>query len=270
MKKTFIVLALMLLCAIANAQMTYHVVYIPGDGEHQWGINFAPSFDAQHLGVNANGVDAVTNNPFSYDVDGLLSNNIGINFSWFYGYETVDRTINWGNYVSLAYGLNPFSGEVTMTHNGVAEKHDVSLTAQQVKLRFNPFLSYRINDQFSVNAGIGLTFAPVQFGKVRLDGEVVEKSNDAETTILSALLNSYFDGNAGVKYWFSEELFVGLGVRYAFANALDIFGSLSSEDANVLEKTNGAVNLNMSEGTGRYTILPKHPVQAVFTVGFAW
>lgn len=270
MKKTFIVLALTLLCAMANAQMTYHVVYIPGDGEHQWGINFAPSFDAQHLGIDADGVDAVTNNPFSYDVDGLLSNSIGINFSMFYGYETVERTINWGNYVSLAYGLNPFSGEVTMTHNGVAEKHDVSVMAQQVKLRFHPFLSYRINDQFSVNAGIGLTFAPVQFGKVKLDGEVVEKSDDAETTILSALFNTYFDANAGVKYWFSEEMFVGLGVRYAFANVLDIFGSLSADEENVLENTNGVVSLNMTDGTGRYTIFPKHPIQAVFTVGFAW
>ena len=157
-----------------------------------------------------------------------------------------------------------------MTHNGVAEKHDVSVMAQQVKLRFHPFLSYRINDQFSVNAGIGLTFAPVQFGKVKLDGEVVEKSDDAETTILSALFNTYFDANAGVKYWFSEEMFVGLGVRYAFANVLDIFGSLSADEENVLENTNGVVSLNMSDGTGRYTIFPKHPIQAVFTVGFAW
>ena len=270
MKKTFIVLAFMLLCAMANAQMTYHVVYIPGVGEQQSGINFAPSFDVQHLGVNADGVDAVTNNPFSYDVDGSLSNNIGINFSLFYGYETVDRTINWGNNVSLAYSANPFSGEVTLSHNGVVEKHDVGVLVQQFKLRFHPFLSYRIKDNISVSAGLGITFSPIQLGKVKLDGQVVEKPSDAEATILSALFNSYLDANVGVKYWFSDELFAGFGVRYAFANTLDIFGSLSSEEENVLENTNGAVNLNMSEGTGRYTILPKHPVQAVFTVGFAW
>ena len=270
MKKTFIALALLLLCAISNAQMTYRIIYIPGDGEHQVGFNFAPSFDAQHLGVNANGVDAVTNNPFSYDVDGVVSNSVGINFSLFYGYETVDRTINWGNYVSLAYGMNPFSGEVILSHNGIAEKHDIGILVQQVKLRFNPFLSYRINDQFSVSAGLGLSFAPILPGRVKLDGQDLEKSNDDESSIIAALLNSYFDANAGAKYWFSEELFVGLGVRYAFANALDIFGSLSSEEENVLENTNGAVNLNMSEGTGRYTILPKHHIQAVFTVGFAW
>ncbi len=188
----------------------------------------------------------------------------------FYGYETVNRTINWGNYVSFAYSANPFSSEVTLTHNGVAEKHDVDVVVQQAKLRFNPFLSYRINDQLSVSAGIGLTFSPIQFGKVKLDGQALEKPDDAELTILSALLNSYFDANAGVKYWFSDEFFVGLGVRYSFANTLDIFGSLSGDEEELLENTNGAVNINMSEGTGRFTVLPKHPIHAVLTVGFAW
>ena len=183
MKKTLIVLTLILLGAMASAQMTYRVVYIPGDGEHQFGFNLAPSYASQHLGVAADGFDAATNTSYSYDVDGLMTNIIGISAGLFYGYETVDRTINWGGYTSLAYGINPFSGEVTLTHNGVAEKHEVSLLSQQVMLHFNPFLSYRINDQFSVNAGLGLCVAPILPSKVKVDGQAMQKSNDAEASM---------------------------------------------------------------------------------------
>ncbi len=270
MKRTLILAALMAFGAIVNAQMTYRVVYIPGDGEHQFGFNLAPSFGSQHLGVGAEGVDALTNNTFSYNVDGMMTNIMGVSLGMFYGYETVDHTLNWGNYVSLAYGVNPFSGEVTLTHNGVSEKHEVSLLSQQVQLHFNPFLAYRINNQLSVSLGVGLCFAPMLPSKVTVDGQAMQKSADAETSILMSLLNSYLDGNAGVKYWFSDDMYVGLRLQYAFINALSIFGDADSDDEEVLEHANGSVKFNLDEGTGRYTILPVNHIQAVLSVGFVW
>lgn len=256
--------------AIVNAQTTYRLVYIPGTGEHQFGLNLAPSFPSQHLGVDAEGIDAVTNNTFSYDVDGLMTNAMGVSLGLFYGYETVDWTINWGNYVSLAYGVNPFSGEVTMTHNGVSEKHKVSLLSQQLQLHFNPFLAYRISDQFSVSLGIGLCIAPLLPSKVKVDGQAMQKSADSESSIIMSLLNSYVDANAGVKYWFSDDMYVGLRLQYAFINALDIFGNTDSDDEDLLKQTNGAVKFNLDEGTGRYSILPLKHIQAVFSVGIVW
>lgn len=270
MKKTLVLVTLMAICTLANAQMSYRVIYIPGDGEHQFGVNFAPSFASQHLAVNANGIDAATGNAFSYDVDGMATNMMGVSLGLFYGYETVDNTLNWGNYTSLAYGVNPFAGEVTLTHNGVSENHKVNLLLQQVTLHFNPFLAYRINDQFSVSAGLGIFVSPLLSSKVRVDGAALEKSSDMETSILMSLLNSGFDANAGVKYWFSDELYVGLRIQYAFARLLNIFGKDDSDDMDVLEKVNGNITFNLDEGTGRYTVLPRNPIQAVFSVGFVW
>lgn len=270
MKKQLVLVALMAVCALANAQMTYRVIYIPGDGEHQFGVNFAPSFASQHLAVNANGIDAATGNAFSYDVDGMVSNMVGVSLGMFYGYETVDRTINWGNYTSLAYGVNPFAGEVTLTHNNVSENHKVNLLLQQVKLHINPFLSYRINDLFSLSAGIGIYISPILPSKVKVDGQAMEKPADFESSLLMSLLNSGLDANAGVKYWFSDEMYVGLRIQYAFANLLNIFGSLDEEDEEVLKQANGSVAFNLDESTGRYTILPKNPIQAVFSVGYVW
>lgn len=270
MKRTLILAAIMALGAVVNAQMTYRVVYIPGEGEHQFGFNLAPSFPSQHLGVGAEGVDAATNSTFSYDVNGMMTNVMGVSLGMFYGYETVDNTLNWGNYVSLAYGVNPFSGEVTLTHNGVSEKHKVSLLSQQVQLHFNPFLAYRISNQLSVSLGVGLCIAPLLPSKVTVDGQAMQKSANSEASILMSLLNSCLDANAGVKYWFSDDMYVGLRLQYAFFNALGIFGNTDSDDEDLLEHTNGALKFNLDEGTGRYSILPVNHIQAVLSVGFVW
>lgn len=271
MKKVFILMAFSAVCAIASAQMTYRVVYIPGTGEHQFGFSLAPSFVSQHLGVSTEIFDVATNKTVSYDMEGLMTNFVGIHAGVFYGYETVGRTLNWGNHTWLYYGVNPFAGDVSLTRSGTTESHNVSLLVQQVQLRFNPFLSYRINDQFSVNAGVAVCLAPMLPSKVKVDGQAMENSSgDAESWILMALLNSSVDATAGVKYWFSDELYVGFHTQYAFVRALNLFGELDAESEAVLKQKNGAVKYNLDKGTGTYTILPKTPIQAIFSVGFVW
>lgn len=270
MKKSFIILAFMAFCAMANAQTTYRVVYIPGTGEHQFGFTLSPSFvmGGQHLGVSVLNEGSSS----SYTADGRLTNMLGAGVGVFYGYETVGNTIDWGNYTALSYSVIPFSGEVTYFTNGVAGTHKVSYLAQQVQLQFNPFLAYRINDQFSVSAGVGLDICPWLPSKVNVDGEALEKgSEEADVSILKALLNSYLDANVGFKYWFSDELYVGLRVQYGFFNVLNLLDDTDKEDVSeILDEVNGVVSIDQNNGTGSFTILPKNPIQAVFSVGFVW
>ena len=59
-------------------------------------------------------------------------------------------------------------------------------------------------------------------------------------------------------------------MQYAFLNVLDIFGDLDSDSEEILAQCNGSVKVDLNNGTGRYTILPKNPIQAVMSVGFVW
>ena len=268
MKKSFIILTLMALCAMSCAQTYYHVVYRPGTGEHQFGFTLAPSFamGAQRLGVTVKDVGAAD----YVDATGRLTNAMGVGAGVFYGYETVGNTLDWGNYTSLSYAIAPFTGKVDFATGGVTGTHKVDYLVHQIQLQFNPFLAYRINDQFSVSAGLGLDICPWLPSKVRLDGEALESSDDSETTILKALLNSHIDANVGVKYWFSDELFVGLRLQYGILNILDVIGGLDEESEEVVGDINGVVGINLDNGTGRCTILPVKNLQAVFSVGFVW
>ncbi|MBP5540513.1 MAG: hypothetical protein J6X88_02580 [Bacteroidales bacterium] len=269
MKKTFIFVTLLAAFAIVNAQTTYHVVYIPGDGERQFGFSLAPSFCGQHLGVNAQSYDANTHNTVSYPTEGLVTNSLGINAGLFYGYETLwGNFIEWGNYSSVYYGLNPFSGEVTITRNGVAEKHNIQYTEQHITLHFNPFISHRFGDQLSVSLGLGLAISPRLPIDVQLDGNPLKRNNSFDESMLINIFNISFDANACVKYWFSDEWFVGFRFQYGFASLLDLF---SNEDTGeILDGCNGAINLNMDKGTARCTILPKNAIQTVFSIGYNW
>ena len=268
MKKALIIFALAAISVAASAQTYYRVVYIPGPGEHQFGFNLAPSFamGAQHLGVSVTDLGSTSAN----DADGLLTNMLGVGAGIFYGYETVGNTLNWGNYTALYYGINPFSGEVTFA-NGT--KHKVDYFAHQVQLQFNPFLSYSINDQLSVSGGLGLNICPWLPSKVKLDGQTLEVSEDADVSILKSILNSYLDVNAGVKYWFSDELYVGLRLQYDFFNVMNLLenaGELDEDSSDILDVANGAVSIDMNKGTASTMILPKNTIHAIFSVGFVW
>ncbi len=257
----------------ASAQMTYRVVYVPGPGERQAGFSVMPAFVPQHLNVEGTWVDAVSGDRMSQDAEQRLSNLVSVGVGAFYGYETVGHDFGWGNYTSLYYSVTPFSGTVTLSPNGTPEEHQLSFLAQHVRLQVNPFLSYRISDRFSVSAGLGINLAPRLSSKVKMDGQALEKSNsgDEESLVLNILSGLALDANAGMKYWFSDDMFVGLRLQYAFLNVIDLLSRDNSEDADeLLQEVNGVVSLDLDNQTARTTLLPRNSFQAVFSFGFAW
>lgn len=268
MKKIIILTSLLAAFAMANAQTTYHVVYIPGDGERQFGFSLAPSFCGQHLNVNTQYGSVYTGT--SYTSENTVNNYVGFNAGLFYGYETVwGNFIEWGNYTSLYYGVNPFSGNVDISHNGTIEQHDVQYTMQRVTLHVNPFISHRFNDQFSISAGIGISLSPILPSKIKFDGQVLERNQEIDEFLFMNILNFNFDANLGVKYWMTDEWYVGLRVEYAFANLLDIFGK-DKETDDILADCNGSITIYMDDNTAKSTILGKRYVQTVFSIGYTW
>lgn len=268
MKKSIIIFTLLALCTMVSAQ-TYHVVYIPGDGERQFGFNLAPTFCAQHLNVYATNVDAADKS-FNYTVDGTVNNLVGFNAGIFYGYETTwGNFIEWGNYTSLFYSINPFVGDVTFTHDGISETHKINHNVQHVILHVNPFISHRINEEFSVSLGLGVSLAPRLSAKTKVDGQVFTEEKDFESSILQNFFNISFDANASVKYWFSDEWYVGLRMQYNFANLASIFSKIDESD-DVWDVANGNLKLNLDKKTVKPVLLGKNSIQAVFAIGYCW
>lgn len=274
-KHFFTVLTLFALATVwQTATAQYRIIYIPGAGEHQFGINVSPSYSAQMFGVAASTAGPNVGSD-SIDVEGTLNNNIGFSTGLFYGYETRDsRTLGFGSYISASYSINPFSGTVSITRDGKAESHTVSYTAQRILIHGISFLSYMINDRLSVSAGIGVSFAPQLKSKVKVDGVAKEELLEDENLIESLLLGVFdfhLDANVGVKYWFNDEWYCGLRMQYCFytLSLLSLFDSDNSADLD--QFPNGAVYLDIDEDrAGARYFLPKSTLQAVFSIGYVW
>ena len=261
MKRIIALLSLVALLSCTHAQ------YI---GERQFGVSLSPSYSPQYFGVTA--LDA---SPDGNDVNGTLSNNYGFCAGLFYGFETRhNRTIEFGNYLSVYYGINPFKGTVNIAHNGKTEPHTVQFNAQRVLFHANPFLSHTINDRLSVSAGLGITMSPQIRSNVMVDGIAMESHTGSEMDIemlLLGFLNFHFDVNAGLKYWFSDEWFCGLRMQYCFYSVSIL--SLVDSDNNVdFDKLpNGVMELDLDRGTALANyLLPKSTAQAVVSVGYVW
>ncbi|MBR1834552.1 MAG: hypothetical protein IJ785_03500 [Bacteroidales bacterium] len=275
MKKIVLFLFLAACLQQVDAQIRY--IYVPGDGERQFGLSLTPSYCAQQMGV---GITATgpTGTEQSLSTKGTIDNNVGFSAGLFYGYETRhNRTIEFGNYATVYYSINPFSGTVSVERDGKTEQHEVKYTAQRILLHFNPFLSYSINDQFSLSAGLGVSLAPQLKSKVRYDGKPMDlaaaKSSrfDAFENLFMGLMNFHFDANVGAKYWFSDQLFCGARLQYCFytLSILSLFGK--DGEADLSEYPNGVVNLNLANGTGTANyFLPGSKVQMVLSLGYVW
>ncbi len=267
MKKLFLLLVMAAMLPSAFGQ--FRIIYVPGDGEHQFGISLSPTYSSQLFGVGATAGGA------DLETSGQLTNSIGVGAGLFYGYETRhNRTIEFGNYLSVYYTVNPFSGTVDVMRDGQRETHTVQYNAQRIVFHFNPFLSYMINEQLSVSAGLGASLGPQLLGRAKVDGSLVERPKNSDESVASLILSLFnipFDVNAGVKYWFSDELFCGLRVQYCFytLSMLSLFDEGSNLDLNKFP--NGAVGLDLTGGTAVANyVLPKSTVQAVVSLGYVW
>lgn len=274
MKKLFVFMALAAILQCAQAQRYTHIVYIPADGEHHFGFSVAPSFGRQTFGVGVEGAGTGTLSGQS-DMWGSMTSDMGVGAGLFYGYETRHgRTLEWGNYTSLYYNVTPFGGTVAYGPGTEQTEHRLSYLAQRVVLHVNPFLAYVINDEWSVSAGVGLSVGPQLKSRVRVDGTPMapdESSGMDFFNMVMGFLNLNVDANAGVKYWFGDDVFVGMRLQYTFFSLSSL--ALFDEEGDIdLEKfPNGVVALNPAKGTAtaRY-FQPKNAFQAVVSVGYVW
>lgn len=275
MKKIVLFLFFAALLQMANAQFRY--IYVPGDGERQFGLSITPSYCSQQMGVGAQ-IKGPSGASESLTTKGTVDNRIGYSAGLFYGYETRhNRTIEFGNYATVYYSLNPFSGKVDIVRDGQTEQHEVKYTAQRILLHVNPFLSYTINDEFSVSAGLGVSLAPQLRSKVYLDGKplALESSNKgseaAMESLFLGLMNFHFDANIGAKYWFSEQFFCGARLQYCFytLSILSLFGK--DGDADMKKFPNGVVNMDLTSGIGSANyFMPGSKLQLALSLGYVW
>ena len=274
MKKIFTLFALMAIGFMASAQMRTVYVYIPGDGEHQFGLSVSPTYGAQRLSVTAKNYSDY--NAEAYLVDGKVTNNIGFNAGLFYGYETLHgKTLEHGNHSTLYYGLIPFGGDITVNQDGTNKSYNLQYIAQHVFVHTNSFLTYRINEQITVSGGIGLGVDISLPSKVNVDGKPVDRANNSsdpwEGSLFGELLNMEFtfDVSAGMKYWLTDEWFLGASLQYCFYT-LNMEKIVNDGDPTKWNY-NGAISFDPVKNTATCNYYyPKSTLQLVFSIGYTW
>ena len=252
MKKLITIIALLLTVTVAGAQEIRYI-YIPGDGEHQMGITLGTAIGPQTVMASA------------YDIKQPLQSTVGFEGGVFWGYETDHSTLlEFGNYAMLLYAVSPFSGMLNGTRIvDEAEykvNHRFSLNIQSVRFYDNPFLAYRVNDEIILNAGVGIGIAAALPSRYKID-ETVGRSN------YNFLTSLYFDldANLGVKYFITDDLFVGLRVHYAFYT-FDIRKLMeSSFDPDLVG------GISMDDEGSRALLLPNaRPFHCMLSFGHRW
>ena len=274
MKKHITLFALLAIGFMASAQMRTVYVYIPGDGEHQFGLSVAPTYGAQQFSVTAK--DYSNYNGKTYPVEGLVTNHVGFNAGLFYGYETLHgKTLEHGNHSTLYYGLIPFGGDITVNQDGTNKSYNLQYVAQHVFVHSNSFLTYRINEQITVSGGIGLGVDLSLPGKVNIDGKPVERVNNFsdpwEGSIFGELLNMEFtfDVSAGMKYWLTDEWFLGARLQYCFYTLN--MEKISNNGGTTKWNYNGSISFDPVENTATcHYYYPKSTLQLVLSVGYTW
>lgn len=273
MKKSLILSALLAVGAMAGAQTTYQFVYIPGVGEHQFGLSVAPTFGVQQLSVSTRNFNSYDED--SYPVEGVATNSLGINAGFFYGYETVHGgTLEQGNHTTLLYSLNPFGGDVTLNHNGTPETHNFKYNSQRLLIHSTSFLTYRISEEISVSGGIGLGFGLSLPSQLKVDGEAIERQKSSDiwgSSLFGSLLNMEFtfDVNVGMKYWLTDEFFLGARLQYCFYT-LNL-AKVSDNGNKSKWDYNGAIAFDPDNHTAICNYYyPKSLLQLVLSAGYTW
>lgn len=250
MKQHIILFALMLVAGIANAQQIRYI-YHPGEGERQMGIVLGSTIGSQSMLVKVD------------DNDQYINNLIGLSAGVFWGYETDHGTvIDFGNHASLLYTYLPFNGKLTYLDGTTPSTTRVAFNAQQARFYESPFLAYRATDQLILNAGIGGGInvgIPSQFKR---DGVNMGKNQ------YNILTQCYFDfdANLGAKYYFTDDLFVGVRLQYIFYS----FDIRDLAESDMSKDLVGGISFVNEEGPNAIYLPTAKPFQMFFTFGYLW
>ena len=274
MKKNLTFFAFLAICTLASAQMRTVVIYIPGVGEHQFGLSVAPTYSNQQFSMTAKNTDSYEEN---YKTDGVLTNNIGVNAGIFYGYETVHgNTFEQGNHTSILYCVNPFSGDISINHKGKNEQYKIDYLSQRVSLHSTSFLTYRISEQFTVSGGIGLGIGFTLSSDVKVDGQPQEKIQSDDPfgdSFFFSTMQFDFDLSVGFKYWLTDEWFFGTRLQYTFytLNMEKVMNKMTDENKGNKWDYNGNITFDPdnNKASCKY-YYPRVPFQLVCSIGYTW
>ena len=250
MKKQTILVIMLLMAGIANAQQIRYI-YHPGEGERQMGIVLGSTIGSQSMLVKVD------------DNDQYINNLIGLSAGVFWGYETDHGTvIDFGNHASLLYTHLPFNGKLTYLDGTTPSTTRVAFNAQQARFYESPFLAYRATDQLILNAGIGGGInvgIPSQFKR---DGVNMGKNQ------YNILTQCYFDfdANLGAKYYFTDDLFVGVRLQYVFYS----FDIRDLAESDMSKDLVGGISFVNEEGPNAIYLPTAKPFQMFFTFGYLW
>ncbi|MBO4600061.1 MAG: hypothetical protein J5641_04920 [Bacteroidales bacterium] len=245
-----LVLASCLIFQIAGTAHAQEIRYIyhPGDGEHQVGLILGSNIGSQTMDVTFD------------EIFHPINNSLGFLGGIFWGYETDHgTTFDFGAHSSLLYSFFPFVG---MVPNAYGDPSKVAFNAQQARFHYTPFLAYRATQQLILNAGIGAGInvgIPSQF---KLDGTTMGKN---EFNILTQIFVD-FDANLGAKYYFTDDLFVGVRLQYAFYS-FDIRDLMESDLSHDIV---GAISFSDEDGPRCVYLPSSKPFQVLFTFGHLW
>lgn len=263
MRKTFILAALLAIAGIASAQNVRYV-YIPGDGEHRLGLVLGPSFGQRLLYVG-------DGNATLSETSSIMS-SIGFNAGIRWGYETEwGRTVGFGNYVSLYYGMVPFSGEY-LGSDGLS--HKLKYNGQSAHIYESPNMTFDLNDQMKLSIGVGLDFGFAIPGKAKVDGVRMNRvaSDEEDVDLLMSIFTIAigFDGNVGYKYFLTDDFYVGARLQYNFYT-LSLGSAWDADEAPEGKGTAGIIAVDRSKSYASSIYLPdRQPVQLLFEIGYRW
>lgn len=250
MKQHIIFFALLLVAGIASAQQIRYI-YHPGEGERQMGVILGPTIGSQSMLVK------VDNN------DQYIDNLIGYTAGVFWGYETDHgMAIDFGNHVALLYTFQPFGGKLNYFDGTTTTTTRVGFNGQQMRFYENPFLSYRVNQQLILNAGVGACINAGIPSKYSRDGSIVGK---AQYNILAQLFVD-FDANVGARYYFTDDLFVGAHVHWAFYS----FDIRDLAESDMSKDLVGGISFVAEEGPNAVYMPTAKPFQVMFSFGHTW
>ena len=208
MKKTFILLAAMLLCGIANAQYYYYNT-APWDGNKSYSLNAGTDFSIvpRNFGESSHDITVSPGIAASLRYEG--DKNINERLSWGYQVEA--------SYLSLGYGYQSDIGATT-TEPAMTQISNVNWWDGQLDIRLS--FSYWFNDNIELQAAAGV-YSGIIYG---ISGEKYKVLKGTETEVPESRETlkggmSFFNFDMGIstllqcKYFFNENFFVSLSLR---------------------------------------------------------